>query len=157
MNIELIVVGKTDSAEVTKLVEMYAGRINFFIKFVINVVPDIKNSKNLSQNQQKQLEGEAILKRISTGDRVVLLDEKGKEYTSVEFATQIERIMSSGVKKLCFVIGGPYGFSEEVYSRADAKISLSRMTFSHQIVRAIFTEQLYRAYTILNNTPYHHS
>ncbi len=157
MSIELIVVGKTDMQEMTKLVEMYSTRINFFVKFGITVVPDIKNSKNLSQNQQKQLEGEAILKRLTNGDRVVLLDEKGKEYTSVEFADQIERTMSAGVKRLCFVIGGPYGFSAEVYDRADAKISLSRMTFSHQIVRAIFAEQLYRAFAIINNTPYHHA
>ncbi len=156
MNIELIAVGKTDSQELAKLFDMYAARINFYVKFCFTVIPDIKNSRNLSQEQQKQLEGEAILKRITNGDRVILLDEHGKEFSSTEFASQIEKCMVAGTKRVCFVIGGPYGFSQDVYQRGDGKISLSRMTFSHQMVRVIFAEQLYRAYTILNNTPYHH-
>ena len=156
MNIALIVIGKTDSKEVTSLVEMYTKRINFYNKFTITYIPDLRNTKSLSESQQKAAEGEAILKLIDSSDRVVLLDEKGAEFRSVEYAEWLQKRMNSGVKRLVFVIGGPYGFSEAVYSRADEKISLSKMTFSHQIIRAIFTEQLYRAFTILHNEPYHH-
>ena len=156
MNIELIVVGKTDSKEVAALVDMYTKRINFYNKFTITYLPDIRNSKNLSEAQQKRAEGEAILRLVEESDRVVLLDEKGAEFRSVEYADWLQKRMNSGVKRLLFVIGGPYGFSDEVYSRANEKISLSKMTFSHQIIRAIFTEQLYRAFTILRNEPYHH-
>ena len=156
MNIELIVVGKTDSKEVTALVDMYTKRINFYNRFNITYIPDIRNSKNLSEAQQKTAEGEAILRLLDESDRVVLLDEKGSEFRSVEYADWLQKRMNSGVKRLVFIIGGPYGFSPEVYSRSNEKISLSKMTFSHQIVRAIFTEQLYRAFTILKNEPYHH-
>ena len=156
MNIELIVVGKTDSKEVTALVDMYTKRINFYNRFNITYIPDIRNSKNLSEAQQKTAEGEAILRLLDESDRVVLLDEKGSEFRSVEYADWLQKRMNSGVKRLVFIIGGPYGFSPEVYSRSNEKISLSKMTFSHQIVRAIFTEQLYRAFTILHNEPYHH-
>lgn len=156
MNIALIVIGKTDSKEVTSLVEMYTKRINFYNKFAITYIPDLRNTKSLSESQQKAAEGEAILKLIDSSDRVVLLDEKGVEFRSVEYAEWLQKRMNSGVKRLVFVIGGPYGFSEAVYGRADEKISLSKMTFSHQIIRAIFTEQLYRAFTILHNEPYHH-
>lgn len=156
MNIELIVVGKTDSKEVNALVDMYTKRINFYNRFNITYIPDIKNSKNLSESQQKTAEGEAILRLIDDSDRVVLLDEKGSEFRSVEYADWLQKRMNSGIKRLVFVIGGPYGFSSEVYSRANEKISLSKMTFSHQIIRAIFTEQLYRAFSILHNSPYHH-
>ena len=149
MVIELIVIGKTDSKEVASLVEMYARRVNF-------ALPDIRNTKNLSVKQQRTAEGEAILRQLSDGDYVVLLDERGDEMRSVEFAYWLQKRMNSGVKRLVLVIGGPYGFSEEVYKRSDARLSLSRMTFSHQIVRAIFAEQIYRAFTILNNEPYHH-
>ena len=156
MNIELIVVGKTDSKEVSALVDMYTKRINFYNKFNITYIPDIRNSKNLSEAQQKSAEGEAILRLLDDSDRVVLLDEKGSEFRSVEYAEWLQKRMNSGVKRLVFVIGGPYGFSPEVYSRSNEKISLSKMTFSHQIIRAIFTEQLYRAFSIINNLPYHH-
>ncbi len=156
MNIELIVVGKTDSKEVSALVDMYTKRINFYNKFNITYIPDIRNSKNLSEAQQKSAEGEAILRLLDDSDRVVLLDEKGSEFRSVEYAEWLQKRMNSGVKRLVFIIGGPYGFSPEVYSRSNEKISLSKMTFSHQIIRAIFTEQLYRAFSIINNSPYHH-
>lgn len=156
MNIELIVVGKTDSKEVSALVDMYTKRINFYNRFNITYIPDIRNSKNLSESQQKTAEGEAILRLIDDSDRVVLLDEKGSEFRSVEYAEWLQKRMNSGIKRLVFVIGGPYGFSPEVYSRSNEKISLSKMTFSHQIIRAIFAEQLYRAFSILHNSPYHH-
>ena len=156
MNIELIVVGKTDSKEVSALVDMYTKRINFYNRFNITYIPDIRNSKNLSEAQQKTAEGEAILRLLDESDRVVLLDEKGSEFRSVEYADWLQKRMNSGVKRLVFIIGGPYGFSPEVYARSNEKISLSKMTFSHQIIRAIFTEQLYRAFSILHNSPYHH-
>jgi len=156
MNVELIVVGKTDSAAVEAIVEEYSARLKFYSKFRTTVIPDAKNTRNLSHEQQKTAEGESILKALSQSDYVVLLDEHGREYRSVEFAAWLQKRMASGCKRLCFVIGGPYGFSETVYARADDKLSLSQMTFSHQIVRAIFTEQIYRAFTIINNEPYHH-
>lgn len=156
MNIELIVVGKTDSKEVNALVENYTKRINFYNRFNITYIPDVKNTKSLSEAQQKTSEGEAILRLLDPSDRVVLLDEKGSEFRSVEYADWLQKRLNSGVKRLVFIIGGPYGFSPEIYSRANEKISLSKMTFSHQIIRAIFTEQLYRAFSILHNSPYHH-
>ena len=156
MNIELIVVGKTDSKEVNALVENYTKRINFYNRFNITYTPDVKNTKSLSEAQQKTSEGEAILRLLDPSDRVVLLDEKGSEFRSVEYADWLQKRLNSGVKRLVFIIGGPYGFSPEIYSRANEKISLSKMTFSHQIIRAIFTEQLYRAFSILHNSPYHH-
>ncbi len=156
MNIELIVVGKTDQKEVEALVEMYAKRINRYCKFSITTLADVRNTKNMASSRQKQLEGEAILRLVGEGDCLTLMDERGAQYTSMEYAQWLQKRMLSGVKRLVLVIGGPYGFSEEVYKRADQKISLSKMTFSHQIVRAIFTEQLYRAFTILHNEPYHH-
>lgn len=156
MNIDLVVVGKTDSAEVDALVAMYARRINFYAKFSIIYLPDIRNTRKLTQSQQRTAEGEAILRQVGEGDFLVLLDEHGDEFRSVEFAAWLQKRMASGLRRLVLVIGGPYGFSDAVYARANGKISLSRMTFSHQIVRAIFTEQLYRAFTIINNEPYHH-
>ena len=156
MNIELIVVGKTDMKEVEALVSMYTKRLNHYIKFAITTLADVRNTKNLSASEQKRLEGEAILRLVSDSDHLMLLDEHGAELRSIEFAEQLQRRMSSGVKRLVFVIGGPYGFSDAVYGRANSKLSLSRMTYSHQLVRAIFTEQLYRAFTILKNEPYHH-
>ena len=156
MNIELIVVGKTDSREVEAVVEMYAKRVNHYCKFSITTIADVRNTRNMAASRQKQLEGEAIMKLIGEGDYLVLMDERGQQYTSMEYAPWLQKRMLSGVKRLALVIGGPYGFSEEVYARANQKISLSKMTFSHQIVRAIFAEQLYRAFTILNNEPYHH-
>ena len=156
MNIELIVVGKTDLKEVDALVSMYSKRLSHYIRFGITYLPDLRNTKNLSGAQQKSGEGEMILAALQPSDCVVLLDEGGKEFRSVAFAEWIERKMASGLRRLVFIIGGPYGFSEAVYGRADAKISLSQMTFSHQIVRAIFAEQLYRAFTIIRHEPYHH-
>ena len=156
MNIELIVVGKTDQKEVEALVEMYAKRINRYCKFSITTLADVRNTKNMAPSRQKQLEGEAILRLVGEGDCLTLMDEHGQQFSSMEYAQWLQKRMLSGVKRLVLVIGGPYGFSDEVYARANQKISLSRMTFSHQIVRAIFTEQLYRAFAILNNEPYHH-
>ncbi len=156
MSIELIVIGKTDSKEIAALVEMYAKRVNFYCRFAITTLPDIRNTKNLSIKQQRTAEGEALLRQIADGDYVVLLDERGAEMRSVEFALWLQKRLNSGCRRLVMVIGGPYGFSEEVYARANDTLSLSRMTFSHQIVRAIFAEQIYRAFTILKNEPYHH-
>ena len=156
MNIELIVVGKTDMKEVEALVSMYTKRLNHYIKFAITTLADVRNTKNLSAAEQKRLEGEAILRLVTDSDHLMLLDEHGLELRSIEFADLLQKRMSAGTKRLVFVIGGPYGFSDAVYQRANSKLSLSRMTFSHQIVRAIFTEQLYRAFTILKNEPYHH-
>ncbi len=156
MNIDLIAIGKTDSPEVSRIADDYSRRINFYAKFSALFLPDVKSSKKLPAQKQKQTEGEQILRQFSPGDYVVLLDEKGTEMNSVEFSSWLEKRMLSGVKKVCFVIGGPYGFSKEVYERANDSVSLSKMTFSHQIIRAIFAEQLYRAFTIINNEPYHH-
>ncbi len=156
MNIELIVIGKTDSKEVQSLVEMYSKRVNHYCRFAITTLPDLRNTKSLTVKQQRTQEGEAILRQLTEGDYVVLLDERGEEMRSVEFAYWLQKRMNSGTRRLVLIIGGPYGFSEEVYARANHKLSLSRMTFSHQIVRAIFAEQIYRAFTILNNEPYHH-
>ena len=156
MKIELIVVGKTDMKEVEALVTMYSKRLNHYVRFAITTIADVRNTKKLSEAEQKRLEGEAILRLINDSDHLMLLDEHGAELRSIEFAEQLQRRMSSGVKRLVFVIGGPYGFSDAVYGRANSKLSLSRMTYSHQLVRAIFTEQLYRAFTILKNEPYHH-
>lgn len=156
MQIELIVIGKTDSKEIESLTSLYAKRVNFYCKFSVTILPDVRNNKNLTIKQQRTAEGEALLRQFTEGDFVALLDERGEEMRSVEFALWLQKRLNSGLKRLVMVIGGPYGFSEEVYARADAKLSLSRMTFSHQIVRAIFAEQIYRAFTILRNEPYHH-
>ena len=156
MSIELIVVGKTDSKEVAALVELYAKRVNRYCRFALTTLPDLRETRNLTARQQNRAEGERILGLLHEGDCVVLLDEHSDELRSVEFAAWIRKRTVSGLKRLVFVIGGPYGFSDEVYARADHKLSLSRMTFSHQLVRAIFAEQLYRAFSILANEPYHH-
>ncbi len=156
MNIELIVTGKTDSPEVEALTAMYARRVNRYCRFDIAVLPDVRNTKSLSEQQQRTAEGRTLLGRIGDGDFLALLDERGDEMRSVDFAVWLQKRMNSGTRKLVLAIGGPYGFSDEVYARADARVSLSKMTFSHQIVRAIFAEQIYRAFTILNNEPYHH-
>ncbi|MGY5849689.1 23S rRNA (pseudouridine(1915)-N(3))-methyltransferase RlmH [Salegentibacter sp. F14] len=156
MTIKLLCIGKTDNKALKQLIEVYEQRLQFYIKFNIEIIPDLKKSKNLDENQQKTKEGELILNKIQTSDLVVLLDEKGKEFTSVGFSEFIQKRLNSGRKQLIFVIGGPYGFSENIYKRADAKLALSKLTFSHQMVRLFFTEQLYRAFTILKNEPYHH-
>ena len=156
MTLELLVIGKTDSTEVAALVEMYARRVNRYCRFAITTLPDVRDTRKLTARQQAAAEGTAILRQLAEGDYVALLDERGEELRSVEFAGWVQKRMNSGVKRMVLVIGGPYGFSDEVYARSDARLSLSRMTFSHQIVRAIFAEQLYRAFTILNHEPYHH-
>ena len=156
MNIDLLVVGKTDSAEIQSLVATYLKRLNFYTRVTLVTLPDLRNTRNISAESQKRQEGELLMRQFADGDYVVLLDEKGAEMRSVEFSMWLQKRMNSGVRRLCFVIGGPYGFSKTVYDRADESISLSRMTFSHQIIRAIFAEQLYRAFTIIRNEPYHH-
>lgn len=156
MKICLIVIGKTDEAYLQKGLEIFGKRIPHYILFETKVIPDIKNVKSLSFEQQKDKEGELILQQLTTSDELILLDENGQEFSSVDFARFLEKKMLSGIKRLVFVIGGPYGFSDKVYSRANGKVSLSKMTFSHQMVRLIFVEQLYRAFTILKGEPYHH-
>lgn len=156
MKIKLIVVGKTDNRHLILLMEDYVKRLKHYISFEIEVIPDIKKAKKLSNVSLKKGEGEEISKRITPADFVILLDEKGSMYSSVGFSNLIQKKMNSGLKRLVFVVGGPYGFSDKVYHRANAKLSLSTMTFSHQMVRLFFMEQLYRAFTILRNTPYHH-
>ena len=156
MKITLLVIGKTDAKYFVDAINEYQKRLVHYIPFEMEVIPDIKNVKNLSEEQQKAKEGELIIKSLQAGDNLVLLDDKGKEYTSMKFAEYIERKTHTVLKRLVFAIGGPYGFAQEVYDRANEKLTLSRMTFSHQMVRLIFIEQLYRAMTILNNEPYHH-
>ncbi|MDR1707340.1 MAG: 23S rRNA (pseudouridine(1915)-N(3))-methyltransferase RlmH [Prevotella sp.] len=156
MKITLLVIGKTDAGYFIDAVNEYQKRLEHYIPFEIQIIPDIKNTKSLTTGQQKEKEGELILKNLQAGDYIVLLDEKGKEYTSAQFANYIEKKTHNVSKRLVFVIGGPYGFSQAVYEKANEKLTLSRMTFSHQMVRLIFVEQLYRAMTILNNEPYHH-
>ncbi len=156
MKIKLITIGKTDNKNLQSLIEDYTKRLGFYVSFDFEVIPDIKNVKNLSESQQKQAEGNEILKRLIKSDTLILLDEKGNTYSSVQFSQFLQKKMNSGLKTLVFVIGGPYGFSDEIYKRANGKVSLSTMTFSHQMVRLFFIEQLYRAFTILRNEPYHH-
>lgn len=156
MKISLIVIGKTDASYFVDAINEYKNRLVHYIPFEMEIIPDIKNVKNLREEQQKEKEGELILKMLQPGDYLVLLDEHGKSFTSMEFATYLERKMHVVSKRLVFVIGGPYGFSEAVFKAASEKISLSKMTFSHQMIRLIFVEQIYRAMTILNNEPYHH-
>lgn len=155
MKTELIVVGKTDNPLFIAGIEDYVRRICHYVPFNITMIPELKNNKNRGVEQQKVQEGQLILKKIEATDTVVLLDEHGKEFRSVELAAWLEKKQQS-VRKLVFVIGGPYGFSPEMYARANEKISLSKLTFSHQMVRLIFVEQLYRACTILKGEPYHH-
>ena len=156
MTIKLITIGKTDNKQLTSLIDDYIKRLGYYIKFSLDIIPDIKNSKNLSEVQQKQKEGELILKKISTTDTLILLDENGKQLDSVDFSSYLQKHMNSGIKQLVFAIGGPYGFSEDVYKKSNGKLSLSKMTFSHQMIRLFFIEQLYRGFTILRNEPYHH-
>lgn len=156
MKITLLVIGKTDARYFVDAIAEYEKRLAHYIPFEIEVIPDLKNTKNLSEQQQKEKEGELIIKNLQAGDYLVLLDDKGKEYTSLKFAEYIERKTHTVPKRLIFAIGGPYGFSQAVYDKANEKLTLSRMTFSHQMVRLIFVEQVYRAMTILNNEPYHH-
>jgi 23S rRNA (pseudouridine1915-N3)-methyltransferase len=156
MNIRLLAIGKTDHKALQQLIEEYAKRLSFYTRFDLEVIPDIKNAKNMSEPQQKQKEGEMLLAKIAAQDKLILLDELGKSFSSIAFSEELQKQMNAGIKTLVFAIGGPYGFSDEVYTRASARISLSSMTFSHQMVRLFFVEQLYRAFTILKNEPYHH-
>ncbi|MBT8295808.1 MAG: 23S rRNA (pseudouridine(1915)-N(3))-methyltransferase RlmH [Gramella sp.] len=156
MTIKLVCIGKTDKKELEQLIKIYSDRLQHYIKFEFEIIPDLKKTKNLDENQQKTKEGELILSGIQNSDFVVILDENGKQFSSENFSEYLQKRMNTGLKRLVFVIGGPYGFSDQVYSRSDSKISLSKMTFSHQMVRLFFTEQLYRAFTILKNEPYHH-
>jgi 23S rRNA (pseudouridine1915-N3)-methyltransferase len=156
MNIKLLAIGKTDNKALQQLIDDYTKRLSFYVKFELEIIPDIKNVKNLSEAQQKEKEGELILSKLSPTDQLILLDENGKNFSSVGFSEELQKKMNSGIKTLVFVIGGPYGFSQEVYSKAQGKVSLSLMTFSHQMVRLFFIEQVYRAFTILRNEPYHH-
>jgi 23S rRNA (pseudouridine1915-N3)-methyltransferase len=156
MKIKLIAVGKTDNKHLQQLIADYQNRLKYYIGFEFIVIPDIKNTKNLREAQQKEAEGKAILKYLIPSDQLLLFDEIGKTYNSVEFSKFLQKKMLSGCKQVIFVIGGPYGFSEEVYKRANGKIALSAMTFSHQMVRLFVVEQLYRAFTIIKNEPYHH-
>ena len=156
MKIKLLTIGKTDSRPLQQLIDEYCKRLGFYISFSMDIIPDIKNTKNLTTKQQKIAEGKELLKRIEKSDAVILLDENGKLYNSIQFSTYLQKKMNSGLKKIVFIIGGPYGFSDDLYSRCNGKVSLSPMTFSHQMVRLFFTEQLYRSLTILRNEPYHH-
>lgn len=151
----LILVGKTINKHFVAGIEDYADRISHYMPFEMVTIPELRNTKNLSEDQQKTSEGELILRQIQPSDTVVLLDEHGKEFRSIEYARWLQQRQQTA-RRLVFVIGGPYGFSDAVYSRANEKISLSKMTFSHQMVRLIFTEQLYRACTIIKGEPYHH-
>ncbi len=156
MKITLVVVGKIAGGYLSKGIEQYSSRLKHYVPFEIQYIADAKNTKNLTEAQQKTAEGRNILAALDTSDVVVLLDEHGREMTSMEFSQYIQKKMSTVPRRLVFVVGGPYGFSQEVYSRANEKISLSKMTFSHEMIRLIFTEQLYRAMTILRGEPYHH-
>ena len=155
MKTALILVGKTNDTHLQAIINDYAERITHYMPFEIIVIPELKNTKSLSEEQQKVREGELIMKQLTAQDTVILLDERGKQYRSLDFANWIEKQQLTA-RRLVFVIGGPYGFSSTIYDRANGKISLSAMTFSHQLVRTIFTEQLYRACTIIKGEPYHH-
>lgn len=156
MQIKLLAVGKTDHAALQSLIEEYVKRLGFYIKFDLEIIQDLKNTKSLREATQKDKEGEMILKKVQASDALILLDENGKQYSSEDFSDYVQKKMNSGLKQLIFVIGGPYGFSDAVYQRANGMVSLSKMTFSHQMVRLFFVEQLYRAFTIIRNEPYHH-
>ena len=156
MKIILLTVGKTTNAHLIRLQEEYQNRLKFYIPFELITIPELKNTKNLSISEQQEKEADLILKQLELNDKVFLLDEKGKQYTSIGFSKYISKETMGSYKRMIFVVGGPYGFSERVYQRANNLISLSSMTFSHQMIRLIFVEQLYRAMTILKGEPYHH-
>lgn len=152
----LIVVGKTTDKRFETIIQEYIERIRHYIPFTIEVIPELKNTKGLSQDGQKKREGEQILKSLQAGDYIVLLDEHGSERTSMDFASWMQKKMAAGPKRLVFIVGGPYGFSDAIHQKGNEEISLSRMTLSHQMIRMFFVEQIYRAMTILNGEPYHH-
>ena len=152
----LIVVGKTTDKRFEAITQEYIERIRHYIPFTIEVIPELKNTKGLSQDEQKKREGELIQKNLQPGDYVILLDEHGSERSSMDFASWIQKKMAAGPKRLVFIVGGPYGFSDAIHQKGNEEISLSRMTLSHQMIRMFFVEQIYRAMTILNGEPYHH-
>lgn len=156
MKATLILVGKTVDKRFTDIIDEYAARVKHYIGFDIVTIPELRNTKSLSEQQQKQSEGELIQKQLQPGDHVVLLDEHGKEFRSIEFSDWMTKKMNTVSKRLVFIVGGPYGFSKDIYDKCNEKISLSKMTFSHQMIRMIFVEQLYRAMTIMKGEPYHH-
>tara|TARA_R110001599_G_scaffold33649_1_gene108526 strand:- start:19116 stop:19589 length:474 start_codon:yes stop_codon:yes gene_type:complete len=156
MKIKLLAIGKTNDKNLHQLIEVYQKRLQHYIKFELEIISDIKNVKNLSEAQQKEKEGELILSKLQNTDQLILLDDKGKQFTSIEFSQYLQKKMNSGIKQLVFVIGGPYGFSDAVYKKSQGKLSLSKMTFSHQMIRLFIVEQIYRGFTILKNEPYHH-
>ncbi|MBK1441101.1 23S rRNA (pseudouridine(1915)-N(3))-methyltransferase RlmH [Parapedobacter sp. ISTM3] len=156
MRITLLCIGKTDDAHFAAAIEKFRLRLKHYITFNMVVIPDVKHTKHLSVDEQKAREAALLLKQFAPGDQVVLLDERGKEYRSVEFADYLNKLLITSVQHVVFVVGGPYGFDDAVYRRANGRISLSRMTFSHQMVRLFFVEQLYRAFSILRGEPYHH-
>lgn len=156
MEIEVMAIGKTRSGYVSEGIADYCGRLRRYIPFRITELADVRNAGRLPEAEQKEAEGSLMLSKIIASDHVVLLDERGKEYSSREFSSMLQKIMASGKKRLLFVIGGPYGFSDAMYSRADSLLSLSKMTFNHEMVRLFFAEQTYRAMTILRGEPYHH-
>jgi len=154
MKILFLVVGKTINPKLQELIDEYINRLKHYVSFDFKFIPELRNTKNLSFDEQKMREGEFILKSINPTDNVILLDERGNEYRSVDFAQQLNKWMMGS--NIVFVVGGPYGFSKDVYDRANSKLAISKMTFSHQMIRLLFVEQLYRAFTILNHEPYHH-
>ena len=156
MKITLTVIGKTEVGYVRQGIDEYVKRLQHYVQFDIRYISDVKGTRNMSEAQQKVAEGRALLATLESSDHVVLLDEHGTERTSMDFSQWLQRRMASGSKRLVLVVGGPYGFSQEVYDRANEKVSLSKMTFPHELVRLIFVEQLYRAFTILKGEPYHH-
>ena len=156
MKIKILAVGKTDDKNLDILIEKYLKRLKHYLSVTLDILPDVKNAQNLSEKEQKRREGEVILKMIDNSDQVILLDEKGKEFRSIEFSKFLQKKMNAGTRNLVLVIGGPYGFSDAVYQRANGKLSLSKMTMSHQMIRLFLVEQVYRAFTILRNEPYHH-
>ena len=156
MKILLLVIGKTDENYLTEGIHKYCKRLRHYIGFDFEEIPDLKNRKSLSESQQKKQEGIIIISKLKAGDKLILLDDKGKDFSSLGFSEHLQQQMNSGIKRLVFVVGGPYGFDESVYAKAQAKLSLSKMTFSHQMIRLFFVEQVYRALTILKNEPYHH-
>lgn len=156
MRITLLCVGKTDDSQLVAIVDKFQQRLKHYVPFRMVSIPDVKNTKHLRTDQQRAREADTILKQLSPGDHVVLLDERGKEYRSVDFAAYLNKLMVGSMQHVVFVVGGPFGFEETVYQRANSRLSLSKMTFSHQMVRLFFVEQLYRAFSILKGEPYHH-
>ena len=156
MKITLLTIGKTDDAYILEGIDKYLKRLKHYIKFEIQIIPDLKKTKNLSEEEQKNKEAELFLKNIQNTDYVVVLDERGTELSSLQFADFLNKRMIASVPNLIFLVGGPYGFDQSIYQRANYKISLSKMTFSHQMIRLFFVEQVYRAFTILKGEPYHH-